>query len=182
MSRQFYRTLDRLKLSPPETQTQKILISDCRLISSSMIKHRYNHIPKILEVEMPQLACSDNTMEVCHTIKLKSKRRQRVKKKKGKFMILKCRFTALKHEPFIQRNDHSLHYRRFFKGGRKLEASLSSNCRSRHSMKTPGNQNPRLSIRPEKNTGQVINMKYINNLASLKVLAEHFDVNDRKYH
>ena len=36
-------------------------------------------------------------------------------------------------------------------------------------MKTPGNQNPRLSIRPEKNTGQVINMKYINNLASLKV-------------
>ena len=52
-------------------------------------------------------------------------------------------------------------------------------------MKTPGNQNPRLSIRPEKNTGQVINMKYTeytNNLASLKVLAEHFDVNDRKYH
>ena len=49
-------------------------------------------------------------------------------------------------------------------------------------MKTLGNQNPRLSIRPEKNTGQVINMKYINNLASLKVLAEHFDVNDRKYH
>lgn len=43
-------------------------------------------------------------------------------------------------------------------------------------------ENPRLSIRPEKNTGQVINMKYINNLASLKVLAEHFDVNDRKYH
>ena len=49
-------------------------------------------------------------------------------------------------------------------------------------MKTPGKQNPRLSIRPEKNTGQVINMKYINNLASLKVLAGHFDVNDRKYH
>ena len=49
-------------------------------------------------------------------------------------------------------------------------------------MKTPVNQNPRLSIRPEKNTGQVINMKYINNLASLKVLAAHFDVNDRKYH
>ena len=49
-------------------------------------------------------------------------------------------------------------------------------------MKTPGNQNPRLSIRPEKNTGQVINMKYTNNLAPLKVLAEHFDVNDRKYH
>ena len=67
----------------------------------------------------------------------------------------------------------------FFKGGRKVEAGLSSNCRGRHSMKTPGNQNPRLSIRPEKNTGQVINMKYINNLASLKVLAEHFDVNDR---
>ena len=49
-------------------------------------------------------------------------------------------------------------------------------------MKIPGNQNPRLSIRPEKNTGRVINMKYINNLASLTVLAEHFDVNDRKYH
>ena len=49
-------------------------------------------------------------------------------------------------------------------------------------MKTPGNQNPRLTIRPENYTGQVINVKYINNLASLKVLAEHFDVNDRKYH
>ena len=49
-------------------------------------------------------------------------------------------------------------------------------------MKTPRNQNLRLTIRPENYTGQVINMKYINHLAPLKVLAEHFDVNDRKYH
>ena len=47
-------------------------------------------------------------------------------------------------------------------------------------MKTPGNQNPRLSIRPEKNTGQVINMKYINNLCVTEGFGEHFDVNDRK--
>ena len=68
----------------------------------------------------------------------------------------------------------------YFRKSPCLELIAQKHSLGRHSMKTPGYQNPRLSIRSEKNTA--INMKYIDNLASLKVLAEHFDVNDRKYH
>ena len=67
----------------------------------------------------------------------------------------------------------------YFRKSPCLERIAQKHSLGGHSMKTPGYQNPRLSIRQEKNTGKVINMKYINNLASLKVLAEHFDVNDR---